>query len=257
MELYGQALEGAGYKVDRSKANLGSREVVEPALEKGDIDLVPEYMNTLLLFLDKNQQGSGDAAADQKALQTVLTPKNLTVLDYAQAVDGNGFVVTKDTASKYNLKKMSDLAPVGNQLVLGGPPECPTRPFCQPGLKSTYGITFKDFKSLDAGGPLTVAALDANQIQVGLLFTTDATIVVKSYVLLDDDKHLQGADNVAPVVRNQLLNSAPPDFKTTLNGVSAKLTTANLTDMNKQVSIDKKDPKDVAGAFLKAQGLVK
>ncbi|HEX6512437.1 MAG TPA: ABC transporter substrate-binding protein, partial [Chloroflexota bacterium] len=182
---------------------------------------------------------------------------NLTVLDYSPALDANGFVVTKATADKNNLKKMSDLAPVASQMVLGGPPECPQRPFCQPGLKDTYGLNFKDFKSLDAGGPLTVAALDASQVQVALLFTTDPNIIVKNYVLLDDDKHLQGADNVAPVVRNQLLNSAPADFKTTLNGVSAKLTTAGLTDLDKQVSVDKKDPKDVAGAWLKTNGLAK
>src|SRR5579885_2644690 len=122
-ELYGQALEGAGYKVDRHE-NLGSREVVEPALEKGDLDMVPEYMSTLLLFVDKNAKGSSDPAEAQKLLQTALTPKNLTVLDYSPAVDTNGFAVTKANADKYKLAKMSDLQPVAPQFILGGPPEC-------------------------------------------------------------------------------------------------------------------------------------
>src|SRR5262249_53797717 len=160
-----------------------------------------------------------------------------------------GFVVTKATADKSNLKKMSDLAPVAAQMVLGGPPECPQRPFCQIGLQNTYGLKFKDFKPLDAGGPLTVAALEGNQVQVGLLFTTNPAIIIKNFVLPDDDKKLQQADNVAPVVRNDLVAKAAPDFKTTLNGVSAKLTTANLTDLDKQVGVDKKDAKDVAAAW--------
>lgn len=256
VELYSQALEGSGYKVER-KANLGNREIVEPALEKGDIDLVPEYMNTLLLFVDKNSKGSSDPAEDQKLLQTALTPKNLTVLDYSPAVDSNGFVVAKATADKNKLKKMSDLTPVAPQMILGGPPECPQRPFCLMGLQNTYGLKFKDFKPLDAGGPLTVAALEGNQVQVALLFTTDPNIITKGFVLLDDDKHLQQADNVAAVVRNDLLSKAGTDFKTAVNGVSAKLTTANLTDLDKQVGVDKKDAKEVAAAWLKSNGLAK
>ncbi len=255
-EIYAQALESNGYKMER-KLNLGNREIVEPALESGQIDMDIEYLATELAFVDKNATPSNDPSMTRNLLQAALTSKGLSVLDYAQAIDANGFVVTKATADKYKLTKLSDLAPVGNQLVLGGPPECPQRPFCQVGLQKTYGITFKDFKSLDAGGPLTAAALDGGQIQVGLMFTSDATITVKGYVLLDDDKHLQLSDNVAPVVRNDLLAKVGPDFTTTVNGVSAKLTTTNLTDMNKQVGVDKKDAKDVAAAFLKAQGLVK
>src|SRR5207302_778923 len=190
-ELYAQVLEANGYTIERHP-RLGTREIVEPALEKGDIDLVPEYMATLEAFLAKDQtKASSDPAATQKALQDLLTPKNITVLDFAQAVDTNGFVVTKATADKNKLAKMSDLQSAAGQLVLGGPPECPQRPFCLLGLQSTYGLQFKDFKPLDAGGPLTVAALDSGDIDVGLLFTTDPNITLKNYVLLDDDKHLQ------------------------------------------------------------------
>jgi len=256
LELYSQILEANGYTIERH-AGLGTREIVEPALESGQIDLVPEYLATLEAFLAKaNSKATTDPATTLKALQDVLTPKNLTVLDFSPAVDTNGFVVTKATADKFKLAKMSDLQAVASQLVLGGPPECPQRPFCLVGLQSTYSLQFKDFKPLDAGGPLTVAALDSGDVDVGLLFTTDPAIAIKSYVLLDDDKHLQLADNIAPVIRNDILTRGP-DARALLNSVSAKLTTAQMTDMVKQVGIDHKDAKDVANAYLKAQSLIR
>jgi len=256
-ELYGQVLEANGYKVER-RFNLGQREIVEPALEKGEIDMYPEYLATMTAFVTKDPaKASTDAAATSKNLQEALKAKGLSVLDYAPAIDANAFAVTKATADKYNLKKLSDLEPIGNQLVLGGPPECPQRPFCQQGLERTYNIKFKDFKPLDAGGPQTVAALDGNQIDVALVLSTDPVISTRGFVVLDDDKKLQLADNVVPVVRDDLLSKAPADFKTLINGVSGKVTTQELTELNKQVGVDRKEPKDVAAAWLKANGLVK
>jgi len=258
-ELYSQILEANGYKITR-KFNLGNREIVEPALESGQIDVDAEYLATLLAFVDKDgkvAKPTTDPKETQTGLQKALDPKGLTVLDYAQATDQNGFVVTKDTASSKNLKKLSDLAPVAGTMVLGGPPECPTRPFCALGLKNVYGITFKDFKPLDTGGPLTITALEGKQIDVGLLFTSDPSIVAKNFVLLDDDKHLQLADNIAPVVRNALIQKDDGTLKRLLNSISAKLTQPELNDMNKQVAVDKKDSKDVAAAWLKKQGLIK
>ena len=255
-ELYSQILESNGYAVTR-KFNLGNREIVFPALQKGDIDMEADYLATLLAFVDKTATGSTDPKATSTALQSALTPKGVTVLDYAPAVDQNGFVVTKATADKYKLAKLSDLAAVGNQLVLGGPAECPNREFCALGLKNKYGITFKEFKPLDTGGPLTVQALVGGQIDVGLLFTSDATIAVRGFVLLADDKQLQLSDNVAPVVRSDYLTKAGDDFKRVVNSIAPKLTTAELTGMNKLVEVDKKDPKDVAKEWLKKQGLIK
>jgi osmoprotectant transport system substrate-binding protein len=255
-ELYAQELENNGYTINR-KTRLGTREIVEPALESGQVDLVPEYLATLDAFVNKdNSKASSDPTATQQDLQSYLTTKNLTVLDFAQAVDTNGFVVTQQTASKYNnLQKLSDLQPVASQLVLGGAPECPQRPFCLPGLEQTYGLNFKDFRPLDSGGPLTVAALDSGDIDVGELFTTDPNITLKNYVLLQDDKHLQLADNVAPVVRNQVLQ-AGPDMRTLLNSVTSKLTTADLTTMNQQVSINHQDASAVAKAYLQSKQLL-
>ncbi len=257
-ELYAQVLEANGYTIERH-SRLGTREIVAPALQSGQVDLVPEYMATAEAFwagkAGSQSKASADPTATQSALQALLGPNNLTVLDFAQAIDTNGFVTTKATSDKYKLSKMSDLQPVAGQLVLGGPPECPQRPFCLVGLQNTYNLNFKDFKPLDAGGPLTVAALDSGDIDVGLLFTTDPNITLKSYTLLDDDKHLQLADNVAPIVRNQVLQ-AGSDMRTLLNSVTSKLTTADLTDMNKQVGIDHKDASAVAKAYLQSKQLV-
>lgn len=255
-ELYGQILEASGYAVTR-KFNLGNREIVFPALQSGQIDMEVDYLATLLAFVDKTATGSTDPKQTAATLQKALTSRAVTVLDYAPAVDQNGFVVTKATADKHKLAKLSDLAPVASQLVLGGPPECPSREFCALGLKSKYGINFKEFKPLDVGGPLTVQALLGGQIDVGLLFTSDATIAVRGFVLLDDDKQLQLSDNVAPVVRNEYLSKAGDDFKKLVNSIAPKLTTAELTGMNKLVEVDKKDPKDVAKEWLKKQGLIK
>jgi osmoprotectant transport system substrate-binding protein len=261
-ELYAQVLEANGYRVER-RLNLGPREIVEPALESSQIDFYPDYMATLLAFVGKGSGGasgpaaSSDPAATLGTLQSVLQPKGVTTLDYAPAVDTNGYVVTKATADKYHATKLSDLAPVASQLVLGGPPECPERPFCQPGLRDTYGLNFKDFKPLDAGGPLTVAALEGNQVDVGVIFTTDAVIAARGFVLLADDKRLQLADNVVPLVRADYVSKAPADFKTQVNAVSAKLTTEELTGLNKAVSVDRKEPRDVAATWLHDKGLVK
>ncbi len=260
-ELYGQALQANGYTVER-RTNLGPREIVEPALESGQIDMYVDYLATLLAFLSPAAtpgaaaSAAGDAASTATALQQALQPRGITALDYAPAVDTNGLVVTRATADKYHLAKTSDLAPVAGQLVLGGPPECPQRPYCLPGLRDTYGIVFKDFKPLDAGGPLTVAALQAGEVDVAVLFTTDAAIAAREFVLLADDKHLQAADNIVPLVRDEWLTRAPADFKTVVNGVSAQITTDALTSLNKQVGIDRKEPRDVAAAWLKEKGLM-
>lgn len=144
---------------------------------------------------------------------------------------------------------------IASQLVLGGPAECPTRPFCLLGLQKTYGLTFKDFVSLDAGGPLTVEALKNDNIQVGLLFTSDPAIAANGFVLLADDKGLQLADNLVPVVRQVVLD-AHPDVATLLNGISAKLSQDALTTLNKQVTVDGTPAADAAKAWLTANGFL-
>ncbi len=255
-ELYAQVLEAAGYKIER-KFNLGAREVVIPAIESGQIDFEVDYLATLLAFLDKDAKGSTDASATAKTLDEKLKAKGLVQYDFAPAVDQNGIVVTKDTATRLKLSKVSDLTAVAKDLTFGGPPTCPNREFCAVGLEKVYGITFKTFKPLDTGGPLTVAALEGKQIDVALLFTSDAIISVKGFVLLEDDKKLQLSDNIVPIVRKDIADKGGADLRNRVNDVSKKLTTAELTELNKQVGVDKKDPKDVAKDWLKKQGLLK
>jgi glycine betaine/choline ABC-type transport system substrate-binding protein len=141
---------------------------------------------------------------------------------------------------------------ISTTLTLGGPPECPERPFCLLGLQDTYGLQFKEFVPLDAGGPLTVEAVKGGQVQVGLLFTSDPAIAVNDFVLLEDDKQLQLADNVIPVVRKDALD-ANPDIATLLNGIVAKLTQEELTNLNKAVVVDTKPVADVARDWIAAQ----
>lgn len=255
-ELYAQALEANGYKVER-KFNLGAREIVVPALQSGQIDLEVDYLATLLAFLDKSAQGSTDAQTTARTLDERLKARGLVQFDFAPAVDQNGIVVTKDTATRLGLRKVSDLAPVAKDLTFGGPPECPNREFCAIGLQKVYGITFKAFRPLDVGGPLTVTALEGKQIDVALLFTSDAIIAVKGFVLLEDDKKLQLSDNIVPILRKDIADKGGADLRTRIDDVSRKLTTAELTELNKQVGVDKKDPKDVAREWLRKQGLLR
>ncbi len=256
-ELYSQVLESDGYRVER-RLNLGNREIVAPALESGQIDIYPEYLATALAFQTRAQVvGSSDAAETAARFQEALRPKGISALDYAPGINTNAFAVTRATAERLNLAKMSDLAPVAQQLVLGGPPECPQRPFCLQGLERTYGITFKEFRPLDAGGPLTVAALDGGQVDVALIFSTDAVITQRGFVVLEDDKKLQLADNIVPVVRDELLTRAPLEFRTLINGVTRLLTTEELIDLNRQVGVDRREPRDVAAEWLKSKNLVR
>lgn len=260
--MYAQVLDKAGYQA--TVKSIGAREVVEPALEKGSadggVDVVPEYLATFTEFLNKKVNGadaaakaSGDVQATLAAAQALAGPRGLTVLQPSQAADQNAFAVTKDFATKNNLTTLSDLAGYTGPLVLGGPPECPQRPYCQPGLEKTYGLKFTGFKSLDAGGPLTKKALQQGQIQLGLVFSSDGGIDAYGLKVLADDKHLQNADNVVAVVNTKVAAQA---LSAALNGVAAALTTDDLIAMNKQVDIDGADPAKVATDWLKSKSLI-
>lgn len=248
-ELYGQALAHDGYTVNY-KLLLGTREILAPAIETGQVDLYPGYAATDLEFYNKGAgEANGDATATTAKLNSRLSPLGLTALTPSAAVDQNAFAVTKATADQYNLTKLSDLAAIGSKLVLGAGPECKTRPFCLPGLESVYGIHFKDFKALDTDGPATRAAFKNGSIQVGLVFSSDADLTSLGLVVLQDDKHLENADNVVPIMRTAV---ATDEAKSVLNAVSAKLTTADLVSMNAQVELQHMDAEAVAKAWLQA-----
>jgi glycine betaine/choline ABC-type transport system substrate-binding protein len=142
---------------------------------------------------------------------------------------------------------------VASQLTFGGPPECPERPFCLPGLQETYGIEFAEFIPLDVGGPLTVEALQNGDIDVALLFSTSSVIGDEGWVVLEDDQGLQAAENITPVVRTEVLDDVITER---LNAISAALTTENVTELNGRVEIDGEDPADVAAGFLESEGLL-
>jgi osmoprotectant transport system substrate-binding protein len=251
-QMYAAVLEKAGVDVT-TRLNLGNREVVFPALEKGEIQLLPEYNGSVLSFLDPNATATTSEEVNT-ALAPLLQAKNLVALQQSPAEDKDGWAVTKETAAKYNLQKIGDLKPVAGQLVVGGPPELKTRPAGLPGLKKVYGIPdFKEFKALDAGGPLTVSALKKGDIDVGRVFTTQGVIAAEGWVLLEEDKPLEPAQNVVPIGRTDAMTD---QVKNVLNALSAKITTEELTKLNAQVDVDKKDPEQVARDWLTQQGLI-
>lgn len=246
-QLYGQALAHDGYTVNY-KLRLGKREVVAPAIQNGQIDLYPGYAATDLEYYNKAAgEASGDVNATVQKLNSRLQPLGLEALTPSAAIDQNAFAVTKATAQKYSLAKLSDLAPVAGQFVLGAGPECPTRPFCQPGLEKVYGLHFKAFKALDTDGPATRAAFANGTIQVGLVFSSDSDLNKLGLVVLQDDKHLENADNVVPIIRTQV---ATDEVKKILDKISSNLTTDQLVTLNGQVELQHQDADAVARAYL-------
>jgi osmoprotectant transport system substrate-binding protein len=224
-EMYAQVLERAGYTV-RREFDLRSREVSQSALESGQIDLKPEYISSLLLFLDSNAQASSDATDVAGQVGERLQPLGITVLTPSPAEDTNQFVANVKTAQEFNLTTLSSLAAVANRLTIAAPPECPLRPFCLPGLRDVYGILFEDFEPLDAGGPQTVAALASDEAQIGLMFSTDPSIEANGFIPLIDDKHLQDAENITPVIRTDKLTG---EVRRLLDAVSARLSSETVT----------------------------
>jgi osmoprotectant transport system substrate-binding protein len=259
-EIYGQALEANGYKVDRTGIGIGARKVSAPALESGQFDLKPEYIGSGLAFYEPGKQ-TGDPKANQTELQNVLKTKGggITVLDFSQAADQNAFVVRKDTADQLKLTKMSDLAAVQTQLKFGVATDCPTNPVCGKALKDSYGIDVSKATKLSACDTPMAQALLGKTIDVGELCTTQPDIAVNGWVLLQDDKATQPADNIAPLVRDDLLSKLTDKagFQKILNDVSAKMDTQTLTALNKSIAVDKKDIAAVATDWLKTNGFVK
>ncbi|MEW5990204.1 MAG: ABC transporter substrate-binding protein [Chloroflexota bacterium] len=261
-EMYAQVLEKAGYTVERSLA-LGARKVTSPALEGGQIDLKPEYIGSGLGYYDASKP-SGDADANAAALQEILSGKGggITVLDYSPGEDTNAFVVRPDTAAKFSLTTMSDLAAVQDELTWGLPPECETNPLCAGALTDTYGIDFPpaNLEALAACDAPIAEALQNGAVDVAELCSTQPAIAQFGFVVLEDDKQTQPAENLAPIVRNDFLaklsSSDKTAFEKLLNDVSAKLTTEVLTELGVEVAVNQKDVADVARDFLTEQGLL-
>ncbi|MEO8272719.1 MAG: glycine betaine ABC transporter substrate-binding protein [Chloroflexota bacterium] len=255
-EIYAQALEAAGFTVDRTGIGGGARAVTKAALEKGDTNLKPEYIGSGLVA-GYGGESTSDSATNLTRLQEKLTPLNMTVLNYTAGQDTNAFVVRKETADQYKLVKMSDLAAVQNELKWGLATDCPTNPICAKALKDAYGIDQPNATLLGAcSGPMAEALLKKT-VDIAELCSTGPEIITNGWVVLEDDKQTQPADNIAPIVRNDLLAAIDKTkFEKTLNDVSAKIDTKTLAQLYYDVAVGHKDLKDVASAWLKAVGLV-
>ncbi|MCU1665170.1 MAG: osmoprotectant transport system substrate-binding protein [Pseudonocardiales bacterium] len=249
-EIYAQALQAKGVPVE-TKMSIGSRETYYPGLQDGSIDLIPEYSGVLLQFLNK-QATQTEPDAVYTALQSAL-PGKLTVLQKSAAEDKDAVVVTRETATRLHATSIADLAPNCGQLVFGGPPEFQTRPDGIPGIAKTYGCTFKEYRSLDAGGPLTISALKNGDVQAADIFTTDASIPADDFVVLADPKNNFAAQNVVPLINKAKVN---PTVTQVLNDISAKLTTQGLTALNAEAASDTKPSAEtVAKNWLTQNGL--
>ncbi|HSK92305.1 MAG TPA: ABC transporter substrate-binding protein [Euzebyales bacterium] len=251
-EMYALVLEDAGYSVER-RYQLGSREVVFPALQGGELDVTPEYVGTLLEFING---GAGEATSDTEETLGLLNERleeGVTMLEPSDAEDKNALALTQETAGELGATTVSDLEGQAGELVLGGPPECPQRPLCLPGYEETYGLEFANFQALDAGGPLTTEALNQGDIDVGLVFSTQGAIAANDWVVLEDDQGLQPAENITPAVREDILNGEVEEL---LNGVSAALTTEKVIELNRRVDVDREAPADVALDFVEQEGIL-
>jgi osmoprotectant transport system substrate-binding protein len=248
-EIYAQALEHVGYTVERN-LGIGTRDVTLPAIENGQFDLMPEYIGSLLTKLGGT--ASGDPAATFSDLQTALGAVGLTALDAAPAQDQNAFVVRQETADQYSLTTMSDLAAVAGDLVWGLPPECETNELCSGALEGSYGITYADLNVEPYGAcdaPIA-SALNDGVIDVAELCSTQPAIAQFNFVVLTDDKQTQPSENIAPIVRTEWLDAAPGDFTSTLNAISAAMTTDDLTALGVEVAVSQRDVAEVATEWL-------
>jgi osmoprotectant transport system substrate-binding protein len=249
--LYAAALQGAGVKVT-VRPNLGTREIVIPALRGGDIDLLPEYQGALLNYLDP--KATPTESGDMQNALTLALPAGLQVLPYGMAEDSDAFVVTRETARKYGLASLADLKKQNGKLVIGAAPEVKKRQVGAIGLKDVYGVEFKEFKSLDSDGPLVKGALKKGDVDVANLFTTDTDIKANDWVVLADPAHLIPSQHIVPLIADR---KADDTVRKALARIGNVLTTDQLTELNRQVDKDKKDPEDVANAYVKQHGLVK
>ena len=256
-EMYAQGLEAAGYPVERH-LELGGRPVTLTALEANEINLLPEYLGGLggeglgLEALSTDPQTAWDN------MQEALAGKGWVVYDFSPGTDADGFAVRQETADELSLEKMSDLAAVADQLVFGIAEECMENPLCAPGLKEVYGVdlTQLEVETLEACSPDIATALNDSAVDVAQVCTTQPEISSLNLVLLDDDKHLQPAQNMLPLARQDLVDAVSADFAETLNAITTKLTTQVLGELGVKIVINHEEIADVARQFLEDNGLL-
>jgi osmoprotectant transport system substrate-binding protein len=251
-EMWAQVLENAGYTVHR-ELDIGEREVGDQALASGEIDLKVEYLAYELPALDPSDDGTGTAEEVAPRLEAAAAAKGLVTFAYSPADSTNAFVMTKANAEQLGVSTMSDLAPVAGDLTLGAPAECPDAAFCIPGMKRVYGIEFGDFKALDYGSAAMKQALSAGAIDVALLGSLDPDLATEDWIVLEDDKHLQAAGNIVPLVRKEV---ATDELRGLLDPVTTSLTDESMIDMIGRIQNDQEDVGAVATEYLQSKGLI-
>ncbi|TNM69988.1 ABC transporter substrate-binding protein [Streptomyces sp. NP160] len=258
--MYSLLLQDAGFTTEIKAVD--NREVYFGELASGSIDVVPEYAATLAEYLNQQKNGAGaapiatnDVTTTVEAAKPLAEEQGVTLLDPAQAASQNAFAVTQEYATDNNLKTLSDLGALGQPVVLAATEECPQRPFCQPGLESTYGLQISSLLPLGYGSPATKQAVQNGEAQLGLVGSTDGTLSQFGLVVLQDDKKLQLADNLVPAVNTA--SASDPKIAEALNKLAPVLTTADLTALNGQVDGERLLPEDVAKAYLQDKGLIK
>ena len=244
-EIYDGVLDDAGYEVDIQEVG-GFRDLLFGAFESGEVNLAPDYLASQLEFLN---DGAGEATSDADEtfglLEPLLAERDLVGLTPSEAVNTNAFVMTEETSEELGITTLSELAEKGADLTLGGPQDCESNAFCIPGLQRVYGLDMsQNFTPLDAG--VVATSLDEGAIDVGLLFSTDGRIASEGWVLLEDDQDMLAADNVFPVLSQEVADAYGDDLTGLLDDISAELTTEDLIELNKRYDVDREDPEDIA-----------
>jgi osmoprotectant transport system substrate-binding protein len=253
--IYAFAIENAGIPV-RWQLDLGPRELVEPALEQGLVDVVPEYLGAALSSLEPAATvNMSDPVAVRRELARAFSRWHVQVLQPAAAQDQNGLVVTRATADRFHLRTVSDLGRVARRLVLGGPPECPSRAYCLQGLRTLYRLNFAKFLPFDTEQQ-RVAAVQQGVIDVAVMFSTDGYLATGGLVWLSDDRRLQPTDNVVPVVSARVLARYGKRLADALDAVSARLTSNDLIFLDWRVDVAGKDVMAEAQGWLQRHGLL-
>jgi len=252
--MYALALEKAGYRVT-GQFDVQTRAAYVPALQRGELDVVPEYLSGLTGWLaedrgaaaDPTPVTSGDVDATLRALRRLLAGRPLAVGPPARATDQVAYAVTKSLADREQLASMTDLARLNGQLVLGGPADCATVPSCLPGLQSVYGLRFKAVTALgEVSSRPVFTALQEGKVDVGAVRSSAGGVAAASLVVLRDDRRLQQAENILPLYRD----TVPADARAVVEQVNRALTTEKLQELNKRVELDGQDPAGLAKRFL-------
>jgi len=253
-EVYKQAFQAAGYPTSVQPVG-GYRDLVFSSFDSGDINFTLEYAASMLNFLaDPDQPAGSDATENVDLAEPLLAAEDLAIAEPSDAVDTNVFVMTKEKSDQLGITSLSDLAEKGADLKLGGPADCPTNAFCIRWLEREYGVDLSSsFVALGTGRP---AALTEGEFDVAVLFSTDPETTQDEYVVLEADDTPLPADNIVPVMTQDLVDAYGQDFVDLVNKISAALTTANVTEMNKAYVVDKEDAADIAKAFLEDNELL-